>query len=76
MKLDEIVTKSAKYSDEKQIPSPDKLTRQQLAEIEEKEKTPLQKLLDDIIVIMPILCGIISVWNTACFQTILQTIIH
>ena len=61
MKLDEIVTKSAKYSDEKQIPSPDKLTRQQLAEIEEKEKTPLQKLLDDIIVIMPILCGIISV---------------
>lgn len=38
-----------------------KLTRQQLRELEEKEKTKGQQLLDRFIVISPILCGIIAI---------------
>lgn len=41
----------------------DKLTRQQLRELEEKEKTRGQKILDGIICILPIVCGGISVWE-------------
>lgn len=39
----------------------DKLTRQQLKELESKEKTPLQKLLDGIILILPLICGGVAV---------------
>lgn len=38
-----------------------KLTRQQLQELEEKEKTPFQKVLDFIIVLLPIFCGAIAI---------------
>lgn len=38
-----------------------KLTRQQLRELEEKEKTKGQLLFDRFMVILPILCGIIAV---------------
>ena len=40
---------------------PDKLTRQQLRELEAKEKTRGQKILDLIIVLLPIVCGIVAV---------------
>lgn len=33
------------------------LTRRQLKELEEKEKTPAQKLVETIIMVLPILCG-------------------
>lgn len=38
----------------------DKLTRQQLRELEEKQKTRGQKFLDLIIVLLPIVCGLIA----------------
>lgn len=41
----------------------DKLTRQQLKELEEKEKTRGQKIFDAIICVLPIVCGGISVWE-------------
>lgn len=41
----------------------DKLTRQQLKEIEAREKTPFQKMLDNIIMLFPIVCGIIACWE-------------
>lgn len=37
------------------------LTRQQLKELEEKEKTSGQKILDWIIMILPILCGLVAI---------------
>ena len=37
------------------------LTRQELMELEEKEKTPFQKFLDIVIVVLPLVCGLISV---------------
>lgn len=37
------------------------LTRQQLKELEEKEKTKWQKVLDLIIIILPLICGIAAV---------------
>lgn len=39
------------------------LTRQELKELEEKEKTRGQKILDWIIVILPILCGTFAIWE-------------
>lgn len=39
----------------------DKLTRDQLIELEQKEKTPAQKLLDCIIMALPLLCGAVAV---------------
>ncbi len=39
----------------------EQLNRQQLQELEEKEKTPFQKFLDCVIVLFPILCGAIAV---------------
>lgn len=41
----------------------DQLTRQQLKELEEKEKTRGQKIYDWIIRLLPILCGGIAVWE-------------
>lgn len=41
----------------------DQLTRQQLKELEEKEKTRGQKILDWIIRLLPILCGGVAVWE-------------
>lgn len=38
-----------------------KLTRQELLELEEKEKTPLQKFLDCVIVALPLICGLAAV---------------
>lgn len=38
----------------------DKLTRQQLKEMEAKEKTPFQKMLDIVIMLLPVACGIIA----------------
>lgn len=37
------------------------LTRRQLRELEEKEKTPFQKVLEVIVMILPIICGIIAI---------------
>ena len=39
----------------------DKLTRQELRELEEREKTRGQKILDGIIMILPVVCGIAAV---------------
>lgn len=39
----------------------DKLTRQQLRELEEKEKTPVQKALERIILCLPLVCGGVAV---------------
>ena len=36
------------------------LTRRQLKELEEKEKTPAQKTAEAIIMILPLLCGCIA----------------
>ena len=36
------------------------LTRQELMELEEKEKTPMQKLLEAVIMALPVLCGVIA----------------
>ncbi len=41
----------------------DKLTRQQLRELEEKEKSRGQKILDGIICILPLVCGGVAVWE-------------
>ena len=38
----------------------DKLTRQQLKELEQREKTRGQKFLDLIIVLLPIVCGCVA----------------
>ena len=38
-----------------------KLTRQQLKELETKEMTPAQKVLEWIIMILPVFCGLISI---------------
>ena len=40
---------------------PQKLTRQQLKEMETKELTPLQRFFELIIMILPLICGIISI---------------
>ena len=37
------------------------LTRQQLKELEEKEKTRSQKILDFIVMILPVICGFIAI---------------
>ena len=37
------------------------LTRQQLQELEEKEKTPLQRFLDLLITIFPLLCSSLGI---------------
>jgi len=37
------------------------LTRRQLKELEEKEKTPTQKVIEFIVMILPIVCGFIAV---------------
>lgn len=36
------------------------LTRRELKELEEKEKTPIQKVVEVIIMILPIICGVIA----------------
>ena len=40
---------------------PQKLTRQQLKEMETKQLTPLQRFFELIIMILPLICGIISI---------------
>ncbi len=37
------------------------LTRRQLKELEEKEKTPLQRVIEAIVMILPVLCGIAAI---------------
>ena len=39
----------------------DKLTRQQLKELEERQKTPFQKFLDLVIMLLPVVCGLIAI---------------
>lgn len=39
------------------------LTRQQLKELEEKEKTRSQKIADKIIILLPVLCGLFAIWE-------------
>lgn len=48
-------------SDNKMSEKPEKLTRQQLRELEAKEKTPFQKALDVIIMILPVICGVVAI---------------
>ncbi|MGN1192444.1 MAG: ABC transporter permease [Dorea sp.] len=57
------MTKENKKNSKKNIDSSrlDKLTRQQLRELEEKEKTKGQIIFDWIIMLLPIVCGIIAV---------------
>ena len=38
-----------------------KLTRQQLRDLEAREKTTGQKVLDSIIVVLPVVCGMIAI---------------
>ena len=38
------------------------LSRQQLKELEAKEKTKLQKLLDWIVILLPIVCGMVAIF--------------
>ena len=40
---------------------PQKLTRQQLKELEQKKLTPLQRFFELIIMILPLACGIIAI---------------
>ena len=40
---------------------PQKLTRQQLKELETKKLTPMQRFFEMIIMILPLVCGIISI---------------
>jgi NitT/TauT family transport system permease protein len=40
---------------------PQKLTRQQLKEMETKQLTPLQRFFELVIMILPLICGIISI---------------
>lgn len=54
----EMSEKPGNHADTKQL---DKLTRQQLHEMEQKEKTRVQKILDKVIVALPIFCGIIAI---------------
>lgn len=37
------------------------LTRRQLRELEEKEKTPLQRVIEFIVMLLPIVCGIVAI---------------
>lgn len=37
------------------------LTRRQLKELEEKEKTPIQKVFEFIIMILPLVCGVVAI---------------
>lgn len=39
----------------------DKLTRRQLQELEQKKMTPFQKFLEVVIMVLPLVCGLISV---------------
>ena len=50
--------KQKDYVDSTQLAN---LTRQQLRELEEKEKTTWQKVLDWIIMILPLFCGAVAV---------------
>lgn len=53
-------TKMAKKNEN--VPG-EKLTRQQLKELEEKEKTKLQIWLDRFIIILPFICGLFAIWE-------------
>lgn len=44
------------------------LTRRQLKELEEKEKTPAQKLREAVIMLLPLLCGCVARWSTCSAQ--------
>lgn len=46
---------------ENQLPIQEKLTRQQLRELETKEKTPLQKVREGMILCLPLVCGGVAV---------------
>ena len=50
--------KSGKYNEDAK--SSGKLTREQLMELEERDKTPLQKLLDKIITALPCVMAVIA----------------
>lgn len=46
---------------ENQTGALDKLTRQQLKELEARELTPVQQVLERVIVALPVLCGIVAI---------------
>ena len=46
---------------ENHLPIQEKLTRQQLRELETKEKTPLQKVGEGMILCLPLVCGGVAV---------------
>lgn len=48
-------------SDSGQINPLGHLTRQQLKELEQKEKTRGQKILDFVIMVLPVICGFIAI---------------
>lgn len=53
-----IRTNAENTPDMKQL---ENLTRRELKELEEKEKTPLQKVLEVIIMILPVICGGVAI---------------
>ncbi|MCR1934995.1 hypothetical protein ACQX0N_00145 [Clostridium tepidum] len=61
MLTDEMTKETDIKSKEKINLSTNKITRQQLLELEQKKKTNFQKILDILIVLMPVICGIISI---------------
>ena len=37
------------------------LTRRELKELEEKEKTPIQKVMEAAIMVLPLICGAVAI---------------
>lgn len=58
-----MIEKSKNYPVKKDSRQFDKLTRKQLRELEEKEKSGKQMMLDWAIIILPMLCGAFAIWE-------------
>ncbi|MGO5064094.1 MULTISPECIES: ABC transporter permease [unclassified Clostridium] len=61
MLTDEMPKKADIKSKQKINLSTNKITRQQLLQLEQKKKTTFQKILDILIVLLPVLCSVISI---------------
>ena len=56
-------TMTWKENDKSENSSEQKLTRQQLRELEEAEKSTLQIWLDRLILVLPVFCGLFAIWE-------------
>lgn len=61
--LKEMEKRDTAVSDRKENLHLDNLTRRQLMELEEKQKSTLQIWMDRIIMILPIVCGLFAIWE-------------